>query len=112
MRIDPPIPSEHLDTNRDVPGLVAAVASAIFAAMIISALYFGREIFVPMALAVLLTFVLAPAVHALQQYPSAAEPCRCRGGPLRVRLHPWFGQPVRGAVERSRRRASQVSNHH
>ncbi|OYU92346.1 MAG: transporter [Bradyrhizobiaceae bacterium PARB1] len=66
MRIDPPIPSEHLDTNREAGGLVAAVASAILAAMIITALYFGRQIFVPMALAILLTFVLAPAVHALQ----------------------------------------------
>ena len=51
MRIDPPIPSEHLDTNREAGGLVAAVASAILAAMIITALYFGRQIFVPMALA-------------------------------------------------------------
>ena len=66
MRIDPPIPGEHLDTNREAAGLVAAVASTILAAMVISALYFGREIFVPMALAILLTFVLAPAVHALQ----------------------------------------------
>ena len=66
MQIDPPIPSEHVDTNREAAGLVAAVASAILATMIISAFYFGREIFVPMALAILLTFVLAPAVRALQ----------------------------------------------
>src|SRR6201989_2585211 len=39
------------------------------AAMIIAALYFGREIFVPVALAILLSFVLAPFVmrlHALR----------------------------------------------
>jgi predicted PurR-regulated permease PerM len=47
-------------------GLVNAVGSSILAAMIIAALYFGRDIFVPMALAILLTFVLAPAVHGLQ----------------------------------------------
>lgn len=32
------------------------------AALIIAALYFGREIFVPFALAVLLSFVMAPFV--------------------------------------------------
>jgi len=36
------------------------------AALIIAALYFGREIFVPVALAVLLSFVLAPFVTRLQ----------------------------------------------
>src|SRR6478736_7698192 len=35
------------------------------AALIIAALYFGREIFVPVALAVLLSFVLAPFVMRL-----------------------------------------------
>ena len=36
------------------------------AALIIAGLYFGREIFVPVALAVLLSFVLAPFVSRLQ----------------------------------------------
>ena len=36
------------------------------AALIIAALYFGREIFVPVALAVLLSFVLAPFVMLLR----------------------------------------------
>src|SRR5580698_9087880 len=36
------------------------------AALIITGLYFGREIFVPVALAVLLSFVLAPFVSRLQ----------------------------------------------
>jgi predicted PurR-regulated permease PerM len=36
------------------------------AALIIAALYFGREVFVPVALAVLLSFVLAPFVRHLQ----------------------------------------------
>src|SRR5258706_7105041 len=35
--------------------------------MIITTLYFGREIFVPIALAVLLSFVLAPLVGLLQR---------------------------------------------
>lgn len=55
-----------IKTDQESAGLVAAVASSILAAMIIAALYFGREIFVPVALAILLTFVLAPAVQALQ----------------------------------------------
>jgi predicted PurR-regulated permease PerM len=36
------------------------------AALIIAGLYFGREIFVPVALAVLLSFVLVPFVSRLQ----------------------------------------------
>src|SRR5271165_717094 len=38
------------------------------AALIIAALYVGREIFVPVALAVLLSFVLAPFVIKLQAW--------------------------------------------
>jgi predicted PurR-regulated permease PerM len=45
-------------------GVAAAVATAI----IIGALYFGREVFVPIALAVLLSFVLAPLVGFLQRW--------------------------------------------
>ena len=47
--------------------LLSAVATAIIAAMIIAMLYFGREIFVPIALAILLSFVLAPLVAILQR---------------------------------------------
>jgi predicted PurR-regulated permease PerM len=38
------------------------------AALIIAGLYFGREIFVPVALAILLSFVLAPFVSRLQSF--------------------------------------------
>jgi predicted PurR-regulated permease PerM len=38
------------------------------AALIVAALYVGREIFVPVALAVLLSFVLAPFVIKLQAW--------------------------------------------
>src|SRR5215475_9840851 len=38
------------------------------AALIIAALYFGREVFVPVALAVLLSFVLAPFVIRLYSW--------------------------------------------
>jgi predicted PurR-regulated permease PerM len=47
--------------------LLSAVATAILAVIIISMLYFGRDIFVPVALAILLSFVLAPLVELLQR---------------------------------------------
>src|SRR5947209_16590037 len=40
---------------------------AVVTAIIIGALYFGRELCVPIALAILLSFVLAPLVRALQR---------------------------------------------
>ena len=43
------------------------LASAVIAAIIIGTLYLGREVFVPIALAVLLSFVLAPLVRLLQR---------------------------------------------
>src|SRR5215203_1999436 len=46
--------------------LLGAVATAILACIIVATLYFGREIFVPIALAILLSFVLAPLVGLLQ----------------------------------------------
>jgi predicted PurR-regulated permease PerM len=47
--------------------LLSAVATAILAVIIVSMLYFGRDIFVPVALAILLSFVLAPLVGLLQR---------------------------------------------
>ena len=44
------------------------VAAAIIATIIIGALFFGREVFVPIALAILLSFVLAPLVGLLQRW--------------------------------------------
>jgi predicted PurR-regulated permease PerM len=45
-----------------------ALINMAVAALIVAALYFGREIFVPVALAVLLSFVLAPFVRRLQSW--------------------------------------------
>lgn len=44
-----------------------SLATVLVAAAIVAALYFGREVLLPMALAVLLSFVLAPAVKLLQR---------------------------------------------
>jgi predicted PurR-regulated permease PerM len=54
-------------TPEELVSLLSAVAIALLAAIIIATLYFGREIFVPIALAILLSFVLAPLVGFLQR---------------------------------------------
>src|ERR1700723_449372 len=51
----------------EVIALLSGVATSILAVIIIAMLYFGREIFVPIALAILLSFVLAPVVGILQR---------------------------------------------
>lgn len=53
---------------RSQNGFVNGVAAAVLAAIIVYTLYFGREVFVPIALAVLLSFVLAPLVRLLAQW--------------------------------------------
>lgn len=54
-------------TTEELMGLLSAVATGILSVIIISMLYFGRDIFVPVALAILLSFVLAPLVELLQR---------------------------------------------
>jgi predicted PurR-regulated permease PerM len=55
--------------NHDAPAAVpGGVAAAVLAVIIVGTLYFGREIFVPIALAILLSFVLAPPVRRLQKW--------------------------------------------
>jgi predicted PurR-regulated permease PerM len=54
-------------TSEELIGLLSAVATAILAVIIIMMLYFGREIIIPIALAILLSFVLAPLVGLLQR---------------------------------------------
>src|SRR6187200_189507 len=54
-------------STEELMALLSAVATAILAVIIISMLYFGRDIFVPVALAILLSFVLAPLVGLLQR---------------------------------------------
>src|SRR4051795_10779293 len=54
-------------TSEELIALLSAVATAILAVIIIMMLYFGREIIIPIALAILLSFVLAPLVELLQR---------------------------------------------
>jgi predicted PurR-regulated permease PerM len=46
---------------------MGGMAGAVIAAIIIGTLYVGREIFIPIALAILLSFALAPLVRLLQR---------------------------------------------
>jgi len=54
-------------TSEELIALLSAVAIAVLAFIIITTLYFGREIFVPISLAILLGFVLAPLVASLER---------------------------------------------
>jgi predicted PurR-regulated permease PerM len=54
-------------TSEELIALQSAVATAILAVIIVATLYFGREIIIPIALAVLLSFVLSPLVGLLQR---------------------------------------------
>ena len=51
-------------STRSPADVVSNVAIGVF---IVAALYFGREVFVPVALAILFSFVLAPLVKGLQK---------------------------------------------
>ncbi len=61
------LPSSKLP--RQMPSVPAStMTSVIVAVVVIAALYFGREVLVPIALALLLSFVLAPLVRFLQRW--------------------------------------------
>ena len=47
--------------------VVNIAATAVTAAIVVAALYYGADVLVPLALSVLLSFVLAPAVHSLHK---------------------------------------------
>ena len=42
----------------------STLAAVLFGVTIVAALYFGREVLVPIALAILLSFILAPLVRS------------------------------------------------
>src|SRR6476620_11029560 len=63
------IPSAGLTSTQDqAVKLMKGVATAVLAALIRATLYLGRDVFVPLSLSVLLSFVLAPLVRALQNW--------------------------------------------
>jgi len=54
-------------TPEELVGLLSAMATAVLAVIIVTMLYFGRDIIIPIAMAILLSFVLAPLVGLLQR---------------------------------------------
>lgn len=65
MKIDQTATAKSIPS---APGTGAALPVVIIAALVITGLYVGREIFVPIALAILLSFVLAPPVDLLERW--------------------------------------------
>ncbi|HEY5894652.1 MAG TPA: AI-2E family transporter [Chthoniobacterales bacterium] len=54
--------------TRSASAAVVAMANAVIGALVVAALYLGRDIFIPLALAALLTFLLSPAVVRLERW--------------------------------------------
>ncbi|WP_458096333.1 AI-2E family transporter [Roseomonas sp. WA12] len=65
-RLPPAAAPAHI-AGGAVGGPVAGAAMLVSAAIIVAALYFGRDVLVPLVLAVLLAFVLAPVARLLQR---------------------------------------------
>jgi len=61
----PPPTIDEAPANTGGPGL-SGTLTAVVSGMVVAGLYFAREILVPFALAVLLSFLLAPAVRWLR----------------------------------------------
>lgn len=54
--------------KQSVADSLGTISSVLLTAFVIAALYFGRELLVPLALAALLTFLLAPLVTRLERW--------------------------------------------
>lgn len=64
--VDPPTSAPARIAPAETPGLTGLLTLAI-AVVIIAALYFAREVLIPITLAILLSFVLAPIVELLRK---------------------------------------------
>jgi predicted PurR-regulated permease PerM len=60
------LPSVRLNQSFTVAG--ATLTSVVLTVVVVAALYFGRDVLVPIALAILLSFVLSPLVHLLHRW--------------------------------------------
>jgi predicted PurR-regulated permease PerM len=54
-------------SRQELAALFGGLASALLAAIIIATLYIGRDLFIPLAMAILLSFALAPLVSWLER---------------------------------------------
>ena len=62
------VATKHLRQISRLPVPGSALTTVLLAVVVVVALYFGREVLVPIALAVLMSFVLAPPVRRLQDW--------------------------------------------
>src|SRR6204780_3174775 len=58
-------PNKFVALSKPIPD--ASVTTILVGVVIVAALYFGREVLVPIALAILLSFILSPCVRLLQR---------------------------------------------
>lgn len=96
-------------TSDELMALLGAVATAILACIIVATLYFGREIFVPIALAILLSFVLAPLVGLLQHLRVPRGAAVVSVVVAAFALIFGMGSSTRDAVDAAGRRPSALS---
>jgi predicted PurR-regulated permease PerM len=68
-----PPPPETRVPAAEVPGL-SGLLTVVVGVVVVAALYVGREVFIPIVLAVLLSFVLAPLVDLLRRIGLARPP--------------------------------------
>ena len=54
--------------TRGIPSIPGSTNTLLVAVVTVAALYFGREVMVPIALALLLSFMLAPLIRRLQSW--------------------------------------------
>ena len=83
------VPSKLPTRIASIP--VSALTSILVAVIVISALYFAREVLVPIALALLLSFILAPLVRLLQAWYFPRVVAVLTVAALRIRNHFCFG---------------------
>ncbi|MDB5559891.1 MAG: hypothetical protein JWQ36_2825, partial [Enterovirga sp.] len=62
----PPPPAETRVTPAELPGL-QGLLTVVVGVVVVAALYVGRDVFIPIVLAILLSFVLAPLVNLLRR---------------------------------------------
>jgi Na+-translocating ferredoxin:NAD+ oxidoreductase RnfD subunit len=74
-------------TPEELIALLGAVATAILAAIIVMVLYFGREIIIPIALAILLSFVFGAFSCTAPERAYSAGLGRCERCRYRLRIY-------------------------
>ena len=101
-------PNKFVILSKPVPD--ASVTTILVGVIVVAALYFGREVLVPIALAILLSFILSPCVRLLQRvkFPRIVSVIGGRGGGVFSDF--WAGDIDGLSSEWSRQRSSRLPN--